>query len=396
VACSAFIGWHAGGRARGEAGEAHATLAKIVHGGADTGSGVVAVGADGRRVELAEGARIAWGTRLETSPGTRARLELDDGTAVALDRATALVLEGAQTLTLPGGAIVAELAAGSSLVVSTGLGEVRATAARVAMPAHDARASVEVVRGEVDVRGPRDSATVHAGEEGDLARNESRVEVTATTDLAQRVAFGEGFDARAADDDAAPAGLGELRARKPGSKDEIDGAVRLARHDVTARIVGAMAHTEVDETFVNTTSQELEGVWRFPLPPDARLERLALEVDGKLVEGEFVDASRASGIWRGVLQHAAPGAPRPVEEVVWVPGPWRDPALLEWQRGGRAELKIFPIPRNGSRRVVLAYTQHVAPTAGVRRYVYPLATRSSSTWGARCSASVCAGLRAWR
>ncbi|MGD0528590.1 MAG: vWA domain-containing protein, partial [Polyangiaceae bacterium] len=80
-------------------------------------------------------------------------------------------------------------------------------------------------------------------------------------------------------------------------------------------------------------------------------------------------------IWRGVIQHAAPGAPRPVEEVVWVPGPWRDPALLEWQRGGRAELKIFPIPRNGSRRIVLAYTQHVAPSAGVRRYVYPLATR---------------------
>ena len=159
----------------------------------------------------------------------------------------------------------------------------------------------------------------------------------------------------------APPGLGELRARKPGSKDEIDGAVRLARHDVTARIVGAMARTEVDETFVNTTDQELEGVWRFPLPPDARLERLALEVDGKLVEGEFVDANRASGIWRGVIQHAAPRAPRPVEEVVWVPGPWRDPALLEWQRGGRAELKIFPIPRKGSRRVVLAYTQHVAP-----------------------------------
>jgi hypothetical protein len=363
-----------GGQVRGGAAEAHATLAKIVHGGSDTGTGVLAVGKDGRRAELPEGSRIPWGTRLETSPGTRARLELDDGTAVALDRTTSLVLEGAQALRLPGGAIVADIAGGGSLVVSTVLGEVRATDARFAMTADEARTSVEVARGDVDVKGSRDTATVHAGEEGDVARDTGRVEVTATTDLAQRVAFGGGFDAHV-DDDAQPAGLGELRARKPGSKDEIDGAVRLARHDVTARIVGAMARTEVDETFVNTTDQELEGVWRFPLPPDARLERLALEVDGKLVEGEFVDASRASGIWRGVIQHAAPGAPRPVEEVVWVPGPWRDPALLEWQRGGRAELKIFPVPRHGSRRVVLAYTQHVAPTAGVRRYVYPLATR---------------------
>ena len=155
--------------------------------------------------------------------------------------------------------------------------------------------------------------------------------------------------------------------------------MRLSRHEVKARVAGAMARTEIDETFVNTTDRELEGVWRFPLPQGARLERLALEVDGKLVEGEFVDARRAAGIWRGVIQQATPNAPRPAEEIVWVPGPWRDPALLEWQRGGRAELKIFPIPRKGTRRVVLAYTQHVAPEGGVRRYVYPLAARAGVT-----------------
>ena len=32
-----------------------------------------------------------------------------------------------------------------------------------------------------------------------------------------------------------------------------------------------------------------------------------------------------------------------------MPGPWRDPALLEWQRGGRFELRIFPIPPHRSR-----------------------------------------------
>jgi hypothetical protein len=56
-----------------------------------------------------------------------------------------------------------------------------------------------------------------------------------------------------------------------------------------------------------------------------------------------------------------------------VPGPWRDPALLEWQRGGRFELRVFPIPARGSRRVRIAYTQTIAPSGGgVRRYVYPL------------------------
>jgi Mg-chelatase subunit ChlD len=229
---------------------------------------------------------------------------------------------------------------------------------------------VEVGRGDAEVVGPRETTTIHAGEEAALERGSSRPEIAAANDMAQRVSFGEGFEK--ASDEKPLAGLGSLRARKPGTKDEIDGAVRLTKHDVVARIAGAMARTEVDETFVNTTDQELEGVWRFPLPPDARLERLALEVDGQLIEGEFVDSKRASGIWRGVIQHAAPTAPKPVEEIVWVPGPWRDPALLEWQRGGRAELKIFPIPRKGTRRVVLAYTQHVAPAGSVRRWVYPL------------------------
>ena len=46
--------------------------------------------------------------------------------------------------------------------------------------------------------------------------------------------------------------------------------------------------------------------------------------------------------------------------------------------GGRFELKIFPIPKRGSRRVVLAYTETVAPVGGIRRYVYPLPQATTS------------------
>jgi hypothetical protein len=142
-------------------------------------------------------------------------------------------------------------------------------------------------------------------------------------------------------------GLGELRARKPGQTKEKDHAVRLAKHAVKVRVVDIVARTEVDETFANDTDEELEGIFRFPLPPGAQIERLALEVDGKLMEGAFVDRDKGAAIWRGVIQNAAPKAPKPREEIIWVPGPWRDPALLEWQRGGRFELRIFPIPKRG-------------------------------------------------
>lgn len=175
-----------------------------------------------------------------------------------------------------------------------------------------------------------------------------------------------------ADDDGASGGLGQLLARRPGKSEDKERAVRLSRHAVQARVAGNVARTEIDETFTNDTDDELEGIYRFPLPHGAQIERLALEVDGKLVEGSFVDRAKASAIWRGAIHAAAPKAPKPREEIVWVPGPWHDPALLEWTRGGRFELRVFPIPKHGSRRIVVAYTEVVAPSSVVRRYVYPL------------------------
>ncbi len=139
------------------------------------------------------------------------------------------------------------------------------------------------------------------------------------------------------------------------------------------RIVGSVARTEVEEVFRNDTDQTLEGIYRFPLPPEAQVEDLALDVDGRMESGAFVERERAAAIWRGAIRNATAPAQRVREEFVWVPGPWHDPALLEWQRGGRFELRVFPIPARGARRVRIAYTQTVAASSGVRRYTYPLA-----------------------
>jgi hypothetical protein len=148
--------------------------------------------------------------------------------------------------------------------------------------------------------------------------------------------------------------------------------VELAQHHVKVHIVDNIARTEVEEIFENHSDEVLEGIYRFPLPPGAQIERLALEVDGKLVEGAFVDRERAAAIWRGAVVNAGGKKPAPSEEIIWVPGPWRDPALLEWQRGSRFELRIFPIEKRASRRIVLAYTELLPPSEGERTYTYPL------------------------
>lgn len=349
---------------------------------ADKAGGLEACDAAGACARVEGGAAIKPGTTLRTDARTRAYVSLTDGTQLAIDRGSSIAIEEGRdrVARLVEGSIVADVATVKGAPPARfafGQGEVEVLGTKLMLTASKERASVEVARGAVRLRSSSGrSVEVRAGEEATLGRDQEPV-VASSTSVADSLEWSD----RSPEELDAPVlrGLGELRARKPGQTKEKDHAVRLAKHAVKVRIVDVVARTEVDETFTNDTDEELEGIFRFPLPPGAQIERLALEVDGKLMEGAFVDRDKGAAIWRGVIQNAAPKTPKPREEIIWVPGPWRDPALLEWQRGGRFELKIFPIPKRGSRRVVLTYTQTVDQAAGIRRFTYPLAHDPSGT-----------------
>ncbi|MGK4001348.1 FecR domain-containing protein [Sorangium sp. So ce1036] len=379
--------WRSGGEDRPADAVATASpwsgkVASVARASADRSGGLEACDASGACAPLAPGAALPEGATLRTDPRTRAHLALKDGSTLALDRGSRVWLGAgdARRARVDEGVVVLDVAPAPGAPparVEVPHGEIEVLGTKLAVTAGAARASVEVTRGAVRVTGEQgEPVEVRAGEEATLARG-AAPRVASAAPFADALAWSD----RSAEEADAPAlrGLGELRARRPGATQEKERAVRLARHAVKVRIVDVVARTEIDETFANDTDEELEGIFRFPLPPGAQIERLALEVDGELVEGAFVDRDRGAAIWRGVLQNAAPKAPKPREEIVWVPGPWRDPALLEWQRGGRFELRIFPIPKRGSRRVVLTYTQIVEQSGGVRRFTYPLAHDQSGT-----------------
>ncbi|WP_437286911.1 VIT domain-containing protein [Sorangium sp. So ce406] len=357
-------------------------VASVSRASADRSGGLEACDAAGACAPLAPGAELPEGATLRTDARTRAHVALKDGSALAIDRGSRVWLGAgdARAARVDEGAVVLDVvpsAGAPPARIKVPHGDIEVLGTKLAVTASAERASVEVARGAVRVTGEQgEPVEVRAGEEATLERG-AAPRVASSTSLADSLSWSD----RSAEEADAPAlrGLGELRARKPGAAQEKERAVRLAKHAVKVRIVDVVARTEIDETFANDTDEELEGIFRFPLPPGAQIERLALEVDGKLIEGAFVDRDRGAAIWRGVLQNAAPKAPKPREEIIWVPGPWRDPALLEWQRGGRFELRIFPIPKRGARRVVLTYTQLVEQAAGVRRFTYPLAHDQSGT-----------------
>lgn len=331
---------------------------------------------------LAVGDKIGSGSLLRTARHGRVQLRMSDGSQLVLDHDSELLLRDDQARSarlLRGGVLadIAHLTAAPNARFAFPSGSLEVLGTKFVIRSVGDRSSVQVARGIVQLSAEGGSSErVFAGEEGRVTPDH-RVNVFPTPIVSEGFGWSDRLPnkdkPRPGEDPSEPLrGLGELRARKPGQQDEKDGVVRLTKHSVQVRIVDGVARTEIDETFHNDSSEELEGIFRFPLPADAQIERLALEVNGKLEEGAFVEKDRGQAIWRGVIQNAAPKAKKPVEEIIWVPGPWRDPALLEWKRGGRFELRIFPIPARGARRVVLAYTQTVPAVGGMRRYTYPL------------------------
>ncbi|MEO8701270.1 MAG: VIT domain-containing protein, partial [Kofleriaceae bacterium] len=100
-----------------------------------------------------------------------------------------------------------------------------------------------------------------------------------------------------------------------------------------------VARVAIDQTFHNPAAQVMEGQYKFAIPPDASLQRLAMYVNGVLTESAVVERMQARRIYEDVVYRRL------------------DPALLEWAGTGRLNLKVYPLPAQQDKRLLLAYTQ---------------------------------------
>src|SRR5882724_3160144 len=132
-------------------------------------------------------------------------------------------------------------------------------------------------------------------------------------------------------------------------------ALTLVKYDLRAAIHGPLSLVEMEMTFRNPENRQMEGRFVYTLPPGATISRFAKEVDGKLMEGEVVERLRAQSVYTQILQSM------------------RDPALLEMDQGNRFSARVFPIPANGTTRLLLSYSQVVPLVGGERKIVIPLA-----------------------
>jgi Ca-activated chloride channel family protein len=135
----------------------------------------------------------------------------------------------------------------------------------------------------------------------------------------------------------------------------------MLNHRVNITIDDQVAITKVEQTFRNHTDRQLEATYVFPVPKGASVNKFTMEVDGKEVKGELLDAKQAQQVYTSIVRRT------------------QDPGLLEYMGNNLFRLKVFPIKAHGDQKVSLSFTSVAQKEGGLVEYIYPLKTDGKAT-----------------
>jgi hypothetical protein len=118
--------------------------------------------------------------------------------------------------------------------------------------------------------------------------------------------------------------------------------LEITNVEVKSVLDGPLAFTELHLYFRNPEARVREGKFRITLPDGAAISRFAMENDGQFMEAEVVEKQLARRVYDDFLHRR------------------QDPALLEQAAGNEFAAKVFPIPANGVKHLVVSFSQELA------------------------------------
>lgn len=131
-------------------------------------------------------------------------------------------------------------------------------------------------------------------------------------------------------------------------------------HHVDVKINGNVAETYIDQEFHNPSDVMLEGYYIFPIPKNAVIKDFSMEINGKMVSAELLDANKARQIYEDIVRQI------------------KDPALLEYSGQGIFKVRIFPIEPRSNKKVSISYREVLDSDNDIYEYIYPLNTEKFS------------------
>jgi Ca-activated chloride channel family protein len=130
--------------------------------------------------------------------------------------------------------------------------------------------------------------------------------------------------------------------------------LKMKSHNVNIEINNQIAKTTVVEVFENKNNVQIEGIYIFPIPPDANISSFSIFIDGKKKQAELLEKEKARNIYEEIVRKM------------------KDPALLEYIDRGMIKLRIFPIFPKEEKKIQIEYLQVLKMRDNLCEYVYPL------------------------
>ncbi|MCA9553637.1 MAG: VWA domain-containing protein, partial [Myxococcales bacterium] len=129
--------------------------------------------------------------------------------------------------------------------------------------------------------------------------------------------------------------------------------LELVSFEAKGVVEGPLAFTELHLVFRNPEPRVREGRFRVTLPEDASISRFAMKIGDRWQEGEVVERQKARRTYEDFLHRR------------------QDPALLEQAAGNEFTARVFPIPANATKELIVSYSHELSDAA--EPYRIPLA-----------------------
>lgn len=137
-------------------------------------------------------------------------------------------------------------------------------------------------------------------------------------------------------------------------KNDAEKRVTLQSLNVKTSIQNNLATTRFEMDFYNSEKRDLEAELNFPLGEGQTITYFAMDVNGKLRQGVAVEKEKARVAFESTIRKGI------------------DPGLVEMTKGNNFKARVFPVPANGHKRIIMEYIQELPLNRKKSLYYLPL------------------------
>jgi Ca-activated chloride channel family protein len=133
-----------------------------------------------------------------------------------------------------------------------------------------------------------------------------------------------------------------------------DAPIEILDHAVRVVTNNGFSRVEVRQTFHNPNPTATDAVYEFPVPPDAALSEMTIELDDRTLRGEVVDEARAQSIYEEETNQG------------------NQAGLAEQNGYQNFVFSVGQIPPHSDATMSFVYYETASVDANVGRFLYPL------------------------